>query len=171
MSLSSTTTTTQAGHPAIVAAEFQLDAERGAELLKSLDAKWYNEGYVAFVKGKSPASLWNPIQRRGFTAALTEALAAIEEKDAKPFLGDDRYEDEIGDISGTDGGHKRMRLVSWNSAPCAPLRADDVKDVTDALQDQSDRMNGKVRLSPVADDDDDTVDDNDGGYRNGSEIG
>lgn len=142
-SLSPTTTTTQTGHPAIVAAEFQLDAERGAHLLRSLDAKWYNEGYVAFVETGSPAGLWNPIQRSGYTAALKEALAVMEEKDAKPFLGDDRYEDEIGDISGTGGGHKRMHTVSWNSQYC----------------------------SPIADDDDDTVDDNDGGYRNGSEIG
>lgn len=49
---------------------------------------------------------------------------------------DDRYEDGQGDVSGS-GGHKRD--VSWNSR----FAKDDVQEVKDALQDQSDRMGGK----------------------------
>lgn len=51
---------------------------------------------------------------------------------------DDRYEDGVGDVSGS-GGHKRD--VSWNKGVL--LYLDDVQEVKDALQDRSDRMGGK----------------------------
>ena len=51
---------------------------------------------------------------------------------------DDRYEDGVGDVSGTGGEHKR---VSWESRVRLnnPATLDDIKE---ALEDQDVRVNG-----------------------------
>ena len=63
-----------------------LDAWSGSWLLKNYKARWYREGFDAFLQGAPFESLWNHAQRRGFMDAKAEADAAIEEKDCRPWL-------------------------------------------------------------------------------------
>jgi len=64
----------------------QLDAKAGNWLLKMWAARWYRDGFDAFLQGKARDTLWAHEQRKGWDHAHDEAEAAIQEKDAKPNL-------------------------------------------------------------------------------------
>lgn len=57
---------------AIAAAEERLDADRGRELMRQMDARHYEQGYIAGQMGLTPAkaSLWSPAHNAGYQAAL-----------------------------------------------------------------------------------------------------
>lgn len=56
---------------AIAAAEERLDAEKGRELMQRMDARHYEQGYIAGQMGLTPgkASLWSPAHHAGYQAA------------------------------------------------------------------------------------------------------
>lgn len=62
------------------------DAASGNWLINQYKARWYREGFDAFLRGLPFEFLWNHAQRRGYMDAKAEAEAAIEEKDSRPWL-------------------------------------------------------------------------------------
>lgn len=68
------------------AAEFRLDAAKGNWLIKQWEARWYREGFDAFLRKQPRATLWNNEQRKGWDHAHDERDAAIDEKEQKPGL-------------------------------------------------------------------------------------
>lgn len=56
---------------AIAAAEERLDADKGWELMRQMDARHYEQGYIAGQMGLTPAkaSLWSPSHNAGYLAA------------------------------------------------------------------------------------------------------
>lgn len=58
---------------AIAAADERLDADRGRELMRQMDARHFEQGYIAGQMGLTPskASLWSPSHHEGYQAAVT----------------------------------------------------------------------------------------------------
>lgn len=76
---------------AIRNAEVQVDAERGAELIKALELKWFEQGYNSFLCGMSRSDQetnWSRFHRRGWDWARSLVDAQMSEHgtlDAMPL--------------------------------------------------------------------------------------
>ncbi|MBP8294316.1 MAG: hypothetical protein KAX65_16180 [Caldilineaceae bacterium] len=60
---------------AIAAAEERIDADKGWELMRQMDARHFEQGYIAGQIGLTPAkaSLWSPAHNAGYQAARAGA--------------------------------------------------------------------------------------------------
>jgi hypothetical protein len=60
---------------AIAAADERLDADQGRELMRQMDARHFEQGYIAGQIGLTPAkaSLWSPAHNAGYQAARAGA--------------------------------------------------------------------------------------------------
>ena len=58
---------------AALAADERLDADRGWELMRQMDARHFEQGYIAGQMGLTPskASLWSPAHHAGHRAAVS----------------------------------------------------------------------------------------------------
>ena len=68
-----TTSVNKFDKAAALAADERLDADRGRELMRQMDARHFEQGYIAGQMGLTPskASLWSPSHHEGYQAAVT----------------------------------------------------------------------------------------------------
>lgn len=68
-----TTSVNKFDKAAALAADERLDADRGRELMRQMDARHFEQGYIAGQMGLTPskASLWSPAHHAGHQAAVT----------------------------------------------------------------------------------------------------
>lgn len=68
-----TTSVNRLDKAAALAADERLDADRGRELMRQMDARHFEQGYIAGQMGLTPskASLWSPSHHEGYQAAVT----------------------------------------------------------------------------------------------------
>jgi hypothetical protein len=65
---------------------YDAHAEEIQTLSDQIDIELYNEGREVFILGGDPASLWHPMQQKGYQDGLDDREAMIQEKEAKPWL-------------------------------------------------------------------------------------
>lgn len=74
---------------AIAAADLRLDAQKGRQLMRELDAKWFCEGQTMFHDGQPISECWSPAHQRGWRYAqglITESPILVVNWPTRPTI-------------------------------------------------------------------------------------